>query len=121
MLQKLTANLGKDAFEKLSEQEKALFKLFIWVGCGCHNDLNTVLGGYIALTKFWEENGLEPPILLPNKFNAAVINDAIRAGSDNYATSTAARRAVQNSSRDAIKATKLAGDILNNKMTNLAI
>ena len=115
MLQKLTADLGKDAFENLSDQEKALFKLFIWVGCGCHKDLNTVLGGYIALTKFWEENELEPPILLPNKFNAAVINDGIHAGSDNDATSTAARRAVQNSSRGATKATKLAGDILNNK------
>ena len=63
MLQKLTADLGKDAFEKLSDQEKALFKLFIWVGCGCHKDLNTVLGGYIALSKFWKENGLEPPPL----------------------------------------------------------
>ena len=115
MLQKLTADLGKDAFEKLSDQEKALFKLFIWVGCGCHKDLNTVLGGYIALTKFWKENGLEPPILLPNKFNAAAINDATNAGSDDDATSTAARRAVQNSSRGAIKATKIAGDILNNK------
>lgn len=115
MLQKLTADLGKEAFEKLSDQEKALFKLFIWVGCGCHKDLNTVLGGYIALSKFWKENGLEPPILLPNKFNAAVINDATHVDSENDATSTAARRAIQNSSRGAIKATKLAGDILNNK------
>ena len=114
MLQKLTADLGKDAFEKLSDQEKALFKLFIWVGCGCHKDLNTVLGGYIALSKFWKENGLEPPILLPNKFNAAVINDAIHTG-DNDTASTAAHQAIQNSSRGAIKATKLAGDILNNK------
>src|SRR6266446_752069 len=73
MLQKLTADLGKVAFENLSDQEKAIFKLFIWVGCGCHKDLNTVLGGYTALTKFWKENGLEPPILLPNKFNAAII------------------------------------------------
>ena len=88
MLQKLMADLGKDAFENLSDQEKALFKLFLWVGCRCHKDLNTVLGGYIALTKFWEENGLEPPILLPNKFNAAVINDGIHAGSDNDANRT---------------------------------
>ena len=36
MLQKLTTDLGKDAFENLSDQEKALFKLFVWVGCGCH-------------------------------------------------------------------------------------
>jgi hypothetical protein len=58
---------------------------------------------------------LEPPILLPNKFNAAVINYAMAAGSDNDATLTATCRAVQNSPRGAIKATKLAGDILNNK------
>ena len=54
MLQKLTTDLGKDAFENLSDQEKALFKLFVWVGCGCHKNLNTVLGGYIALSKFWD-------------------------------------------------------------------
>ena len=115
MLQKLTADLGKDAFEKLSDEEKVPFKLFIWVGCRCHKDLNTVLGGYIALTKFWKENGLEPPILLPNKFNSAVINDALNADSDNDATSTAAHQAVLNSSRGAIKAAKLSGEILNNK------
>ena len=63
-------------------------------------------------------SGKRPPILLPNKFNAAVINDAIAAGSDNDSTSTATCCAIQNSSRGAIKATKqskLAGDILNNK------
>ena len=114
MLQKLTADLGKDAFEKLSDQEKALFKLFIWVGYRCHKNLNTVLGGYIALSKFWKENGLEPPILLPNKFNATVINDAIHTG-DNDTASTATHQAIQKSSRGAIKAIKLAGDILNNK------
>jgi len=64
--------------------------LFIWVGCGCHKDLNTVLGGYIAISKFWEENGLDPPVLLPNKFNAAVINDAIHAGGNDDAFSAAA-------------------------------
>ncbi|KAF8804815.1 hypothetical protein BYT27DRAFT_7234469 [Phlegmacium glaucopus] len=67
MLEKLTTDLGQDAFEKLSDKEKAIFKLFVWVGCGCHKDLNTVLG------------------------------------------------VVKNSSQGGIKATKLAGDILNNK------
>jgi len=58
--------------------------------------------------------------LLPNKFNAAVINDATHAGGNNNATSAAIHRAIKNSSRGAIKATKLAGDILTTKMTNLA-
>lgn len=112
MLEKLTTDLGKDAFEKLSDKEKAIFKLFVWVGCGCHKDLNTVLGGYIALSKFWVEHGLEPPVLLPNKFNEAIIQDAAKSNSND---SEAARRAVQNSSQGGIKTTKLAGDILNNK------
>ena len=76
-------------------------------------NLNTVLGGYIALSKFLEENKLEPSISLPNKFNAAVINAATHTGSNNDATS-AAHQAIKNSSRGAIKAPKLAGDIFNN-------
>ncbi|KAF8800550.1 hypothetical protein BYT27DRAFT_7262712 [Phlegmacium glaucopus] len=78
MLEKLTTDLGQDAFEKLSDKEKAIFKLFVWVGCGCHKDLNTVLGGYIALRKFWVEHRLEPPVLLPNKFNEAIIQEAAK-------------------------------------------
>ena len=58
--------------DRLSDKEKAIFKLFVWVGCGCHKDLNTVLGGYIALIKFWADNGLEPPVLLPKKLNEAI-------------------------------------------------
>jgi hypothetical protein len=112
MLEKLTADLGQDAFEKLSDKEKAIFKLFVWVGCGCHKDLNTVLGGYIALRKFWVEHRLEPPVLLPNKFNEAIIQEAAKEDKND---SEAAQRAVKNSSQGGIKATKLAGDILNNK------
>lgn len=75
MFTKLTTDLGKDAFEKLSGHEKSLFKLFVWVGCGCHKDLNTVLGGYISLSKFWVEHRLSSPVLLPNKINAAIIQN----------------------------------------------
>ncbi|KAF8808386.1 hypothetical protein BYT27DRAFT_7232639 [Phlegmacium glaucopus] len=112
MLEKLTTDLGQDAFEKLSDKEKAIFKLFVWVGCGCHKDLNTVLGGYIALRKFWVEHRLEPPVLLPNKFNEDIIQEAAKEDKND---SEAAQRAVKNSSQGGIKATKLAGDILNNK------
>ena len=103
MLAKLTTYIGKDAFEKLSDKEKALFKLFVWVGCGCHKDLNTVLGGYMYLSKFWSENGLQGPVLLPNKFNAAIINDAPTKDNDD---SDAVHHAVKNSTKGAVKATK---------------
>ena len=112
MLANLTINLGKDSFDKLSGKEKSIFNLFVWVGCGCHKDLNTVLGGYTALSRFWEENELTPPILLPNIINAAIIQEKSSAGDE---SSDVARHAVQNSKRGAIKASKIAGDILNNK------
>ena len=103
MLAKITTDLGKDSFEKLSGHEKSLFKLFIWVGCGCHKDLNTVLGGYIALSKFWAEHGLPSPVLLPNKINAAIIQDQATGDTE----SDASRQAIKNSQCGAIKAAKL--------------
>jgi len=109
MLAKFTTDFGKDSFQKLSDREQRLFKLFIWVGCGCHKDLNTVLGGYFSLSKFWSNNGLEQPILLPNKTNATIIEDKTADASESV------KQAVLNSSWGAIKATKIAGDILNNK------
>ena len=112
MLTKLTINLGRDSFDKLSDQEKTIFELFVWVGCGCHKDLNTVLGGYTALSQFWEENELTPPILLPNITNAAIIHEKSSTGDE---SSDVARLAIKNSKRGAIKASKIAGDILNNK------
>ena len=53
-----------ETIDKLSDQEKTIFEPFVWVGCGCHKDLNTVLGDYTALSQFWEENKLSLPIFL---------------------------------------------------------
>jgi len=49
MIEDVVADLGKEAFNDLSDEEKRLFQLFIWAGCGCHKDLNTVCGGYLAM------------------------------------------------------------------------
>jgi len=51
MLEKVVADLGKEAFEMLSDDEKCMLRLFIWAGCGCHKDLNTVHGGYTAMSQ----------------------------------------------------------------------
>src|SRR6266545_1216665 len=64
MLEKTIAELGQDsAFEKLSDKEKRLLHLFIWAGCGCHKDLNTIRESYVAMTNWWKENELEGPLL----------------------------------------------------------
>jgi hypothetical protein len=49
MIEEAVAELGKEEFNNLSDEEKRLFRLFIWAGCGCHKDLNTIRGGYLAM------------------------------------------------------------------------
>jgi len=52
MIENVVQELGKGAFELLDSHEKRLLQLFIWAGCGCHKDLNTVWGGYMAMEKW---------------------------------------------------------------------
>jgi hypothetical protein len=113
MLEQLVIKLGKEAFELLSDSEKHIMKLFIWAGCGCHKDLNTVRGGYIAVTKWWLENNVEPPILLANRDNAAILDGVTSEGGVETAVQA---QAFEKTSRGAIKATQLAGAIFNNKL-----
>jgi len=75
MLEEVVAELGKEAFDNLSDDEKQIFRLFIWAGCGCHKDLNTVKGGYMAMMRFWKERGLEGPVLLANHDNDPVVQE----------------------------------------------
>ncbi len=73
MMEEIVIDLGKGAYKELEENEKRLLSLFIWTGCGCHKDLNSVKGGNAAMMAWWKENDIEPPILLANKDNAAVL------------------------------------------------
>ena len=38
-------------YQTMKSDEKRLLRLFIWAGCGCHKDLNTVRSGYVAMEK----------------------------------------------------------------------
>jgi hypothetical protein len=111
MLEKLVIELGKEAYDLLSESEKHIMKLFIWAGCGCHKDQNTVRGGYIAMMKWWSDNNIEPPILLANRDNSTILEGIT---SENVET-TAQEKALEKTTNGAIKAAQLAGAILNNK------
>jgi len=112
MVEQLVIKLGKEAFELLSDDEKCIMKLFIWAGCGCHKDLNTVRGGYAAVAQWWLENNVEPPRLLANRDNAAIIDGV--ASEDDVETAAQAQ-AFEKTSHGAIKAAQLAGAIFNNK------
>ena len=112
MMEALVIKLGEEVYSSMSEDEKRILKLFIWVGCGCHKDLNTVLGGYTELVKCYAVLDIPCPVLLPNQDNAAVIKD-ITSVED--AQTEAEARAFEKTDRGAIKAAQLAGVIFNTK------
>jgi hypothetical protein len=112
MTEKVVVELGKEAYEMLSDTEKQTLKLFIWAGCGCHKDLNTVKAGYAEMATWWEENSTEPPVLLANRDNAAVLKE-ISAKKDDM--TSAQEHALEMTARGGVKATQLAGAIFNHK------
>ena len=59
-------SLGESAYAVLSEEDKRLLDFYIWVGCGCHKDANSVRGGNSFMIEWWDKNGVAGPILLAN-------------------------------------------------------
>ncbi|KAL5522287.1 hypothetical protein ACEPAF_2144 [Sanghuangporus sanghuang] len=85
ILTRVCESLGPEAFERLPESEQRRLKIWVWVGCGMHKDLNAVKGGDSAMRQKWKELGVSP-IPLPNKDNAAVLEalDDGRSDSEDY-------------------------------------
>jgi hypothetical protein len=115
MVEKIVADIGKEAFDMLSDHEKRIFRLFIWAGCGCHKDLNTVKGGYTAMSEWWSANGHEGPVSLANRDNDPVIQERNQALETGDTTTPAQDRAFERTTRGAIKTAQIAGAIFNHK------
>ncbi|TEB21613.1 hypothetical protein FA13DRAFT_1757501 [Coprinellus micaceus] len=107
MFHSIIMELGKESLELMSDDEKRILKLFIWAGCGCHKELNTVRGGYAAMVQYYSEYGHIPrPILLANQDNAAVLEGVTSEDDiENEMTGSGG-----------IKCAQLAGAVLNNKL-----
>jgi hypothetical protein len=115
MVEDVVQELGKGAFELLNAQEKRILQLFIWAGCGCHKDLNTVRGGYVAMEKWWKEHDIEGPVILANRDNDAVLEGRDYTIAQGDEVTPAQERALNQSTRGAIKTAQIAGAIFNHK------
>src|SRR4051812_35933919 len=113
MMSSVVLKLGQEAYSQLSDDEKNKVDLFIWVGCAMHKDLNCVKGGNVKMMNWWKENGVTCPILLANKENAAILEQAEDSNSDDY--TDAEERAYNASTRGGVKLASLAGMAFNNK------
>ncbi|KIJ53850.1 hypothetical protein M422DRAFT_242112 [Sphaerobolus stellatus SS14] len=66
-----------------------------------HKELNTVKGGYSEVAKYWERNGIDGPIALPNKDAAVAVAGGVEPA-----------KPIQGG---AVKAMSLAGAVFNHK------
>ena len=115
MVENVVQELGKSVFELLDPHEKCLLRLFIWAGCGCHKDLNTVRGGYMAMEKWWKEHHIEGPVLLANRDNNIVLEERNQAIAYGNEITPAQEQALNRSTCGAIKTAQIAGAIFNHK------
>jgi len=106
--------LGIEAYEDLPEDEQDDLMQFIWVGCAMHKDMNAMKGGNKAMMAWWEETGNTPPIILANRDNAAVLDDAPEDESEFIEVE---RHAFDNSTCGGVKTTSIAGALFNDKDT----
>ena len=65
-----------DAYKLLSNSERERFDFLPYVGCAAHKILNVMKGGEKGMRKEWEKLGISP-VLLPNRDNAAVLEDTV--------------------------------------------
>lgn len=86
--------------------------LFIWAGCYMHKELNSVKHANLFMIKYWHNNNIPPPVLMPNKDNQSALADL----KDPSETSNPAElQALNTSTSGGIKTTSIAGALFNHK------
>jgi hypothetical protein len=111
MMSAVVLKLGQEVYSQLPDEEKHKVDFFIWVGCSMHKDLNCVKGGNTKMMAWWDDNGVSGPMLLANKDNAVVLDQA----DDEDEFTIAEQRAHDLSTGGGVKLTSLAGMVFNNK------
>ncbi|KAH9915346.1 hypothetical protein B0H21DRAFT_703393, partial [Amylocystis lapponica] len=112
MMRALSVRLGTDMLARLPEAVQQSLKSLIWAGCSMHKEMNSVKGGDRTMQAAWTLLGLDPPILLANRDNAATLE---LAPTTTESISVAEERVLNVSGRGGVKTTSLAGAMFNHK------
>ena len=112
MTRAIICRIGKDAYDKLTAEERhALgFDDFVWLGCCMHKDLNCTKSGSSSMSASWSARQWTPPCLLMSRDTEAAHRKAASAN----ATSTA-QGIIEKSVGGAVKLCQLFGSLLNHK------
>ncbi|THU94800.1 hypothetical protein K435DRAFT_819917 [Dendrothele bispora CBS 962.96] len=115
LLKEILADLGQEAYDALSDNDRREIDLFIWAGCCMHKDQNSFKGGNTEMIAEWSKMGVDLPVLLANKANATILQKVFEPGKNLEALSEVQRKAFEDSTRGGVKAMDLAGALFNNK------
>ena len=105
-------SLGESDYAVLSEEDKQLLDFYIWVGCGCHKNANSVRGGNSFMIEWWDKNGIVGPVLLANRDNCRILDDAAENGNPPTSAEELAHNAT---THGGVKAADIAGVIFHHK------
>lgn len=106
----IVERIGASEYDSLDPADKRIVDLFVISGCCMHKEHNSSEGGNKEMVKTWAALGLEGPVKLMNRDNAAVVATP--------GLSVAKQKALETSGAGGIKATSLAGAIFNHKEQN---
>ncbi|KAF8153327.1 hypothetical protein B0H34DRAFT_800542 [Crassisporium funariophilum] len=104
LMTRIIQTFGKEDYDCLPQEDRRKLDLFIFEA------------GNKEMVLEWEKLGVEPPILLANKVNAAILRRLMDPGGPSESLlSEDEKRAFEESTCGGVKATALAGMILHNK------
>ncbi|THV05639.1 hypothetical protein K435DRAFT_647075 [Dendrothele bispora CBS 962.96] len=115
LMKEIVRDLGQAEYDNLADKDRRMIDLFIWAGCCMHKDQNSFKGGNTEMMAEWARINAEPPVLLANKGNAAILNRILDPSIRIDKLNEDQKAALEASTRGAVKAVALAGAIFNNK------
>ncbi|THU79303.1 hypothetical protein K435DRAFT_621812, partial [Dendrothele bispora CBS 962.96] len=115
LMKSILMDLGQEEYDSLTDSERRGMDLFIWGGCCMHKDQNSFKGGNLEMMAEWSKLAVDPPVLLANKSNAAILHNIFEPGRNLDKLSEVERKAFEESTRGGVKAMDLAGALFNHK------
>ncbi|KAK6987769.1 hypothetical protein R3P38DRAFT_3445906 [Favolaschia claudopus] len=104
----LYCHFGEQEWKNLSAEERFEAESLVWCGCCMHKEMNSVKGGVEGMKLFWESIGGPAPVKLMNKANASAVKNS-------NSGSAASEKALDASEGGAVKLTSLPGALFNHK------
>ncbi|THU77493.1 hypothetical protein K435DRAFT_738419, partial [Dendrothele bispora CBS 962.96] len=116
VMRELKLELGQEVYDGLGDDAKRSLDQLLWAGCCMHKDQNSFKAGNSQMMLYWDKYGLEGPVVLANKFNAATLEPVLNPNAHRGRKLTDVEvAALEASTRGGAKTAAIAGAVLRNR------